>query len=257
MTSRIVPIIAALVVLLAVAAPLPCAAEEPKVPPYAGYVTDTAGVMREWAARTEKLCLEIEQQTTAQVAVLTVKSTAPLEAQQYAQKVFDQWKIGKKGKDNGILFLVAVDDKKLWIATGYGVEGVLPDGKVGEIRDKFLRPLFRQGRYGEGIYMGVKAAGSVLTGGKMETPKGMGTPRGVLRQITRLPLEFLLFLILGVPYLIFRWILSRRPGYRGGGGGWFPGGGGMGGGGGGGFGGGGFGGVGGGFSGGGGAGGGW
>jgi len=251
MTSRIYKFIAALAVIMALAAPIPCASEEPKIPDYTGHVTDTAGIMGEWFARTEKLCRDIEQQTTAEIAVLTVKSTVPLDTQQYAQKVFDQWKIGKKGKDNGILFLVAVDDKKLWIATGYGVEGVLPDGKVGEIRDTFLRPLFRQGRYGEGIYMGVKAAGTILTGGKLEPPK-----RSV-RERTGLPLDFLLFLILGVPYFIIRSIFLNRTGKRGAGWWWFPGGGGMGGGGGGGFGGGGFGGFGGGFSGGGGAGGGW
>jgi uncharacterized protein len=249
MIFRFVPSMALLAFLLALAAPAPCRAEEPKIPPYAGHVTDTAGVMGEWAARTEKLCSEIKQQTTAEVAVLTVKSTVPLETQQYAQKVFDQWKIGKKGKDNGILFLVAVDDKKMWIATGYGVEGVLPDGKVGEIRDTFMRPLFRQGRFGEGIYMGVKAAGSVLSGGKMEAPKGSA------RRKTRIPFELLLLLILGVPYLIYRSIFSGSTGSRGGrGGGMWLGGGGFGGGG---FGGGGFGGFGGGFSGGGGAGGGW
>ncbi|MBI5576200.1 MAG: TPM domain-containing protein [Deltaproteobacteria bacterium] len=231
---------------LILAAVFHCAAAEPTVPKAAGYVTDTAGVMGEWASRTENLCRDIERQTTAEVAVLTVDSTAPLETQQYAQKVFDEWKIGKKGRDNGILFLVAVGDRKMWIATGYGVEGQLPDGKVGEIRDRILRPLFRQNRYGEGIYMGVKAAGSVLTGGKIEPPKGTA------RKKTGFPVGLLLLLLVfGVPYLLFR---SLLPGSRGRGGGfWFPGGGF----GGGGFGGGGFGGFGGGFSGGGGAGGSW
>ncbi len=244
--SRVSAVIAAGFLLLAVACC--CAAAEPAVPKAAGYVTDAAGVMGEWAARTENLCREIERQSTAEIAVLTVKSTAPLETQQYAQKVFDEWKIGKKGKDNGILFVVAVGDRKMWIATGYGVEGVLPDGKVGEIRDRILRPLFRQERYGEGIYMGVKAAGSVLTGGKIEPPRGTS-----VRKKSGVPYGLLLaLLVFGVPYLVFRSIVSG-PGRRGGGGFWYPGGGG-GGFGGGGFGGGGFGG---GFSGGGGAGGGW
>ena len=240
-----------LAVLLLLAAPAICAAQEPAIPKPAGYVSDTAGIMGEWAAKTEKMCGEIERQTTAEVAVLTVKTTAPLEAQPYAQQVFDRWKIGKKGKDNGILILVAADDRKMWIATGYGVEGVLPDGKVGEIRDRIMRPLFRQGRYGEGIYMGVKAVGSVLTGGKMETPKG------VARKNSGIPLPILLLLLLvAVPFLILRSILAGPFGAyrRGGRGGWYVGGGGFGGGG---FGGGGFGGFGGGFSGGGGAGGGW
>ncbi|HEY7585894.1 MAG TPA: TPM domain-containing protein, partial [Candidatus Deferrimicrobiaceae bacterium] len=108
----------ALLVLLAASAI--CVAQEPAIPKPAGYVSDTAGIMGEWAARTEKLCGDIERQTAAEVAVLTVKTTAPLDAQQYAQQVFDRWKIGKKGKDNGVLILVAADDRKMWIATGYG-----------------------------------------------------------------------------------------------------------------------------------------
>ena len=239
------------VLLLLAAAPV-CAAEEPAVPKPAGYVSDTAGVMGEWAAKTETLCREIELRTTSEIAVLTVKTTAPLEAQQYAQQVFDRWKIGKKGKDNGILILVAVDDRKMWIATGYGVEGVLPDGKVGEIRDQVLLPLFRQSRYGEGIFLGAKAVGTVLAGGQVDAPK-----REQKRRRSSFPLDLILFLLFGA-FILIRGIFSSIFGSRrrGGGGGIYPGG--LGGGfGGGGFGGGGFGGFGGGFSGGGGAGGGW
>lgn len=246
----------AIVLLLAAAAV--CAAEEPAIPKPAGYVSDTAGIMGEWAAKTEALCRQIEAQTTSEVAVLTVRSTAPLDAQQYAQQVFDRWKVGKKGKDNGVLILVAVGDRKMWIATGYGVEGVLPDGKVGEIRDRILRPLFRQSRYGEGIYMGVRAVGDILSGAKGDAPgssarRSRAIPGAIL---------FLLLIILA-PILALRSILGGRYGAhrRRPGGGWFYGG--LGGGasgggfGGGGFGGGGFGGFGGGGFGGGGAGGSW
>ncbi len=243
--------LAVFAVLLLLAAPAAFAAEEPSVPKPAGYVSDTAGVMGEWAAKTETLCGEIERRTTSEIAVLTVKSTVPLEAQQYAQHVFDRWKIGKKGKDNGVLILVAVDDRKMWIATGYGVEGVLPDGKVGEIRDKVLLPLFRQSRYGEGIFQGVKTVGSVLAGGQVDAPKRERKRKGF-----SLSLDLILFLLFGA-FILIRGIFSDFFGTRGrrGGGGYF---GGFGGGSGGGsFGGGGFGGFGGGFSGGGGAGGGW
>ena len=228
----------------------PAAAAEAPLPEHRGYVTDAAGAMGEWAAKTEALCREIERKTTAEIAVLTVRTTGPLPAQQYAQEVFDGWKIGKKGKDNGVLVLVSVDDRKMWITTGYGVEGVLPDGKAGEIRDRVMLPAFRQKQYGEGIYLGVAAVGHVLgaeTGAPVEKKRRYGGG----------PASFLLF-ILAVGFLILRSIFfgpfgSRRRG----GGGWYPGGFGGGGFGGGGFGGGGFGGFGGGSSGGGGAGGGW
>ncbi|MGE5188426.1 MAG: TPM domain-containing protein [Gemmatimonadota bacterium] len=220
------------------------------LPEHRGYVTDDAGVMGEWAAKTEALCRGIERETTAEIAVLTVRTTGPLPAQQYAQEVFDRWKIGKKGKDNGVLVLVAVDDRRMWIATGYGVEGVLPDGKVGEIRDTVMLPAFRQNRYGEGIYLGVAAVGQVL---------GAGTASEVGKEKPHVRLPFsLLFFALVVGFFILRSLLFWPfGGRRRGGGGWYPGGFGGGGFGGGGFGGGGFGGFGGGASGGGGAGGGW
>jgi uncharacterized protein len=257
-TSKALPAAIALFLLMILAAPALRAAEEAGIPPATGYITDAAGILGEWTAKSEKLCREIEGQTGAEVAVLTVKTTAPLQAQQYAQQVFDRWKIGKKGKDNGVLILVAVRDRKLWIATGYGVEGVLPDGKVGEIRDQVLRPLFRQGRYGEGIYMGVATIGSVLSGGKIVAPKDPARTRRALER------KIMSFLFLALLPLVFLWAILRRAsgvtGARRGVGGYYGGygGGGFGGGGFGGFGGGGgFGGFGGGFSGGGGAGGSW
>jgi uncharacterized protein len=234
--------------LLLFAAASVCLAAEPTIPRPAGYVNDSAGVLGEWAAKTDKACRDIEQQTTAEVAVLTVKTTAPLDAQQYSQKVYDFWKIGKKGKDNGVLVLLAVDDRKMWIATGYGVEGVLPDGKAGEIRDRLMLPLFRQKRYGEGIYVGVASIGNILSGGKIAGPKAARKGRSL-----PFPAEFLIFLAIAAFFVIRSVLMGPFGGTRRHGGGWYYGGGF----GGGGFGGGGFGGFGGGSSGGGGAGGGW
>ncbi|NJD62258.1 MAG: TPM domain-containing protein, partial [Deltaproteobacteria bacterium] len=219
-SPRPLPTAVALLLLMVLAVPALRAAGEPAIPPATGYVTDTAGILGEWRAKTEKLCREIEGQTGAEVSVLTVTTTAPLETQQYAQQVFDRWKIGKKGKDNGVLILVASADRKLWIATGYGVEGVLPDGKVGEIRDRVLRPLFRQGRYGEGIYMGVAAIGSVLSGGKIAAPKDTARPHRAYER------KFLNFLFLALLPLLFIWSILRWAsigGSRRGGGGYYGG----------------------------------
>ncbi len=228
----------------------PAGASGPVIPPPSGYVTDAAGVLGTWGPKTDALCREIEQRTGAEVAVLTVPTTEGLSPQEYAQAVFDRWKIGRKGRDDGVLFLVAVKDRKLWIATGYGVESVLPDGKVGEIRDRYLVPAFREGRYGEGIFDGVSAVGAILSGGKTAPPppEARRSPGG-----QRFPA---LMLVLPIVVLIVLRSLFAGP-FRGRRGGfYFPGG--FGGGfGGGGFGGGGFGGFGGGMSGGGGAGGGW
>jgi uncharacterized protein len=155
------------------------------VPQHTGYVTDAARILGDWAPRIAQSIADLERRTSFEVAVLTVDTLAGEEPQAYAQRVYDQWKIGKKGKDNGLLFLVAARDRKLWITTGYGAEKILPDGRVGEIRDRVLRPAFKDGRYGEGLFNGVGAVREIVlqaagrgedvakaTGGRRITPRG-------------------------------------------------------------------------------------
>jgi len=130
----------------------PADAARIEVPKPQGYVTDLAGVL-DPATRTRlgNVIQELKQKTGAEIAVVTVRSTAPETAFDYAMAIAEQWKPGTKGKDNGIVFLVAVDDREMQILTGYGVEGALPDGKVGEIRDTLVVPAFRAGNYARGI----------------------------------------------------------------------------------------------------------
>jgi uncharacterized protein len=139
--------------------------QEVPIPAPLGYVSDYAGVIDPATeAALARLIQDVEHKTTAEIAVLTVDSTKPLDAFQYSIKVFERWKIGKKGKDNGVLFLVAVNDRRMWITVGYGLEGILPDGKVGEVRDRFVVPHFKQGDYGKGILEGTKAIARVVAG---------------------------------------------------------------------------------------------
>src|SRR5205809_5794069 len=125
----------ALGLLLALA--LPAFAAEPRIPPPEGFVTDRAGVIppatRE---RLTALLEELRQKTGAEIAVVTVPTTAPLDDFTYAMRIADAWKPGRKREDTGIVFLVAVEDRKLRVLTGYGLEGILPDGLVGEIEDR-------------------------------------------------------------------------------------------------------------------------
>lgn len=147
--------------------------QEPPIPKPVGFVNDFVRLL-DAATKAEltRLCQEVERQTTAEIAILIVESTKPLDAFQYAVKVFDVWKIGKKGKDNGVLFLIAVKDRQLWITVGYGLEGVLPDGKVGEIRDRFVIPYFKQGNYAQGILEGTKAIAAAIRGEAFGRPAG-------------------------------------------------------------------------------------
>ena len=125
---------------------VPVTAGTASIPAPSGPVVDLAGVLDEGSKRRlTEIVRAVREQTTAELAVLTVATTAPLNIGEYSIAVFDRWKIGKRGTDNGLLFLVAIRDRRFHITTGYGLEGVLPDGKLGEIRDRFVLPSFRNG----------------------------------------------------------------------------------------------------------------
>lgn len=122
------------------------------VPPPRGFVSDFAGVVDPATRqRLELLIQELKQKTGSEIAVVTVRSTQPETVDDYAMAIAEHWKPGDQKKDNGVVFLVATEDRKMHILTGYGVEGPLPDGKVGAIRDQLVVPAFRQGDFSRGI----------------------------------------------------------------------------------------------------------
>ena len=136
----------------------PAAAAEPAIPTPGGFVTDIARVIPpDTAARIAGLAEELRDKTGAEIAVLTVETTAPLDDFTYAMRVAEAWRPGRRGEDTGIVFLVATRDRKLRVLVGYGLEGILPDGLVGEIEDREVLPAFRAGRFDEGIWRGVAA----------------------------------------------------------------------------------------------------
>ncbi len=136
----------------------PARGEEPEIPAAVGFVNDFAHVLDAGTARgLEALIGELRAKTGSEIAVVTVASTQPLTAFDYAMRVAEQWKPGAKGKDNGVVLLVAVQDRELFIATGYGIEGALPDGLVGQIRDQVIVPRFRAGDMPGGIRAGAEA----------------------------------------------------------------------------------------------------
>jgi uncharacterized protein len=142
---------------------VPASAASPELPSPTSPVMDLASVID--GATRQRLIQVIEEVrglTTAEIAILTIQSTAPETIENYSVAVFDLWKIGKRGQDNGLLFLVAVQDRRVRITTGYGLEAILPDGKIGEIRDREIVPLFRAGRYAEGILRGTEALAGVI-----------------------------------------------------------------------------------------------
>jgi uncharacterized protein len=117
------------------------------------HVVDLADIINsDMEAGLNRYLLELEQKTTAQMVILTIKSLEGESIEDLSiQIAHDKWKLGQKGKDNGALLLVSVQDKKYRFEIGYGLEGALPDSLVGSIGREFLVPYFRKGDYSSGI----------------------------------------------------------------------------------------------------------
>ena len=228
------------------------------------YVNDFAHVLdQQTIAQLDEVCRQIDQKAHAQIAVVTINSLDGSDIESYAADLYKKWGIGDKSTNRGVLILLAVRDHKYRIEVGYGLEPILPDGKVGGFGREAV-PLLKQNEYAGALLLMTsrvaeviaKDAGVELTGARAEAPPQPepSQPPSVFRILF---IIFIILIVLLTPLrrLVFWWLLLGG-GRGGGGGGWGGGGGGWGGGGFGG-GGGGFGGFGGGGFGGGGAGGKW
>jgi uncharacterized protein len=130
----------------------------PPVPKPAKLVNDLAGVLSvQDAAQLESILRAYEDSTSTEIAIVTLKSVGAYDIADYSFKLGDKWGIGKKGKSNGVLILAAIDDRKIWMATGYGLEGALPDALVGRIIRNEITPFFKSGNYYQGFLNGVEA----------------------------------------------------------------------------------------------------
>ena len=213
-----------------------------------GYVSDFASVFTPVERRQlESLLQELDRKAGAQLAVVTLPSLEGNEIRDFANRLFEKWGVGHAKDDRGLLVLMAVEDRTIWVEVGYGLEPLLPDGKVGRLLDQYVVPRFKAGDYAGGLTAGALAfareiardAGVELTGELQTRPPPDSSQRGlgcVDTLVAIFVLILFLYLVIRHPWLLFFLLASGRGG------------------GGGGFGGGGFGGFGGGASGGGGAG---
>ena len=104
-----------------------------------------------------KLLFDFEQETSNQIVVLMIQSLDGMSLEDFTLRVCEKNKIGKKGRDNGVLLTIAKDDRKIRIDAGYGLEGALPDAISDQIIRKIIAPRFRQGDYYNGIKDGIEA----------------------------------------------------------------------------------------------------
>jgi uncharacterized protein len=184
--------------LLLFAVPLAHAQELVAVPPLSSPVTDVAGVFTpDQSAALDAKLRAFEQAKGSQVAVLVVPTTQPEEVEQYAMRVAEAWKLGREGVDDGALLLVAVQDRRVRIEVGYGLEGVLPDATANRIIDEVIVPAFRGGDYYGGISAGVDRMLRVIEGEPLPEPERRSPAMNVPGLFELLPFLFVFVLVGG------------------------------------------------------------
>jgi uncharacterized protein len=150
----------------------PAFAQRGGLPAPQGRVTDLAGVLSEPAKQQALTRIrEVEAATTAEIGVATVPSLDGMGVEEYANRLFHEWGIGKRERDNGVLILVAPNDRKVRIEVGYGLEPILPDGLAGEIVRRDVLPQFRSNNYEAGILAAVNRVAEIVEKNETVTPE--------------------------------------------------------------------------------------
>lgn len=229
--------------LLLLACSSPVQAERVQdLPKPTNYVSDFAGVLSpETQASLNALCAQVDRQAHAQIAVVTIKSLDGEPIENFATALEDKWKVGKKGTDRGLLLIFAPSDRKYRIEVGYGLEGILPDGRVGDIGRQIV-PYLRQNNYDVAVTLAVREiAGVIAADAGVTLNTGPRRGPGAVPAAQPRPLTLGQVVVLGIILLLVIFFLARFGGSGllgfligmfmgggGGGGGWSGGGGGGG-----------------------------
>ncbi|WP_414620334.1 TPM domain-containing protein [Calothrix sp. CCY 0018] len=181
-----------------------------------GWVTDMVDMLSPQAeTQLNQMISELEKENGTEIAVVTVPTTKPSSTPKaFTTELFNTWGIGKKGQNNGILFLVTKGDRRTEIETGYGIEGILPDAKVGSIIRTQVTPQFKKGNFEAGIIAGTKSLIKELgadavkpqTAVNSQPPASKVNPQPPIAQINppventnTNPLIYLLLILIGLP----------------------------------------------------------
>lgn len=175
------------------------------VPPLISPVIDITGTLSAAEiAQLEQQALALQKSNGSQLQILIVSSTRPETIEAYAQRAFDTWKLGRQGVDDGVLLLVAKDDRTVRIQTGYGLEGAIPDITAGRVIQEYLVPKFRRGDMAGGLNDATLVIASLMNGEALPAPMAahVGAPSGIRN-------FFALFLALCAA-LLGRWLTRNR-----------------------------------------------
>ncbi|MGA2709725.1 MAG: YgcG family protein [Steroidobacteraceae bacterium] len=141
------------------------------IPPLSARVIDLTGTLSGAAVqRIETKLADLEAKKGSQIAVLILPTTQPEDIEQFGIRTMDQWKVGRKGIDDGAILIVAKDDRRVRIEVGYGLEGALPDAIAKRIIDETITPLFKQGNFDGGVEAGVDRMIAVVNGEALPAP---------------------------------------------------------------------------------------
>jgi len=149
------------------------------IPPLDSPVVDTTGTLD--AATRQALDAQaraLQQRKGSQLQVLVVPTTQPEDIAQYAVRAYEQWKLGRKGVDDGVLLLVAKDDRRVRIEVGYGLEGAIPDATAIRVISEYLTPKFRTGDYAGGITDATAVLVRIIDGEPLPAPMVEQRPQG-------------------------------------------------------------------------------
>ncbi|MEZ5573045.1 MAG: TPM domain-containing protein [Halioglobus sp.] len=169
------------------------------VPALTQRVTDLAGILDPSVqSALEQKLRSLEQQTGSQLAVLIVRSTQPEAIEQYSIRVVDAWKLGRDKIDDGVLLLVASDDRKVRIEVGYGLEGALPDARAHQIIERIIKPHFASGDFGGGLSAAADAIAAAIRGESLPLPRKEATTASGVENL--LPIILIIAFVIGIPF---------------------------------------------------------
>lgn len=177
---------------------VPAAFSQQAIPTVTGYVNDHTGTLNASEREgLERRLQALERRKGAQVVVLIVPTTEPEAVEQYSLRAAEAWKLGRKGTDDGVLLVVARNDRRLRLEVGYGLEGAIPDAVAKRIISEVIVPRFRQGDFSGGIVAGLEQVEKLIEGEKLPPPQADRGPEGLDAILQNLPLLLVMTVLLG------------------------------------------------------------
>ena len=175
-----------------------------------GLVNDFANVISQAHEQTiMDVTTELLNKTGTPVVLVTMPDIGGADYTEYANRLYETWGIGKEGEDKGVLIFVTVKERKMRIEVGYGLEGILPDGRAGEIRDRYMTPYLKKDQFGDGLLSGTLAVSQIIAkdaGVQLTGQVPVKAPKKRKSRSFLFPLILIVFLMFGSRRRTGSWI---------------------------------------------------